>query len=47
MIDIEKLSKILVPSDDIMRDLTREADEKLKNDEAERKAKMIEMEMAK
>ena len=38
-INIEKLAKILVPSDNILDDLAREADEKLKREEAAAKAK--------
>ena len=38
LINIEKLAKILIPSDNIMDDLAREANEQLKIEEAKRKA---------
>ena len=38
MINIEKLAKILIPSDNIMDDLAREADEQIKREDAEKKA---------
>ena len=37
LIDIEKLSQIMMPSDDIIEDLTQQANEKIKREEAEAK----------
>ena len=39
LIDIEKLSQIMMPSDDIIEDLTQQANEKIKREEAEAKMK--------
>ena len=40
--DIEKLSKIMVPSDDIIRDLTMKANEMIKEEEQRKKEKALE-----
>ena len=37
MINIEKLSKVMMPSDDIIEELTQQANEKIKKAEAEAK----------
>ena len=42
LIDIEKLSQIMMPSDDIIEDLTQQANEKIKREEALAKAEMEE-----
>lgn len=47
LIDIEKLAQILIPSDNIMDDLAREADEQIKKEDAENKARLAALEKSK